>query len=161
MVEQNRGAPWRLRCHGNRWRLCRFLAGWLAVQADADVVVYGSTGPLWSAGSVDSALLPGERLRAGWYLESSNRRCRLVMQSDSNLVLYSAGGFPLWATDAHPGAGGTAVMQGDGNFVVYSAAAEVLWASATEGHPGARLTLGDSAQLVIVSPERVELWSRG
>ncbi len=132
---------------------------WLAVQANANLVVYGPNGPLWASGSVDTELLAGEYLKNGWYLESPDRLCHLVMQRDNNLVLYSAAGKPLWDTGTHKATSATAVMQGDGNFVVYSGDGRALWASGTSGHEGAELTIDNGAQLVISSTKGT-LWSR-
>jgi len=139
----------------------RHPGAWLALQADGDVVVYNSKGALWSTGSKQSGLVAGERLEPGWYLESPSRLCRLVMQQDGNLVLYSAGHQALWASGTRGTAGAWAVMQRDGNFVVYSRAGRPVWASRTAQHPGARLTLVDSAQVEITSTSAALLWSTG
>jgi phosphoribosyl-AMP cyclohydrolase len=133
----------------------------LAVQANGNLVVYDSKGVLWSTGSKDSRLLAGERLEPGWYLESPSGLCRLVMQRDGNLVLYSASDQALWMSGTRGVAGAWASMQRDGNFVIYSRTGRAVWASGTAQHPGARLTLTDSAQLVVTSRSGAKLWSTG
>jgi len=51
------------------------------MQGDGNLVVYASTGPVWSSGTDRH---PG---------------AFLVVQDDGNTVIYSAGGSPLWATN--------------------------------------------------------------
>jgi surface antigen len=108
----------------------------LAIQPDANLVIYppGSTA-LWSNGAVNDVLSPGEALRPGWYLESSDRHYQLVMQTDGNLVYYVTGtDHPFWAsgTAGHPG--DYLVMQTDGNLVIYAADKKTpLWQSNTAG----------------------------
>jgi peptidoglycan/xylan/chitin deacetylase (PgdA/CDA1 family) len=133
----------------------------LALQANGNVVVYDSKGVLWSTASKDSRLLAGERLEPGWYLESPSGLCRLLMQRDGNLVLYSASDQALWASSTRGVAGAWASMQRDGNFVIYSRTGRAVWATGTAQHPGAQLTLTDSAQLVVTSPSGAMLWSTG
>jgi hypothetical protein len=56
---------------------------------------------------------------------------RVVMQSDGNLVAYSAAGVSQWesATAGTPGA--VARLQDDGNFVIYNAANVAIWETNT------------------------------
>jgi hypothetical protein len=65
-------------------------------------------------------------------LTSPDRRYRLTMQGDGNLVLYGPAG-PSWATGtASPYA--YTVVQGDGNIVTYDRTdGSVLWTSSTFG----------------------------
>ena len=71
--------------------------------------------PFWSSGTHGN---PGAVLR---------------MQTDGNLVIYSAAGRALWhsRTAGHPGA--HLVMQPDGNLVIYATAGQALWQSQTAG----------------------------
>ena len=134
---------------------------WLALQADADIVVYDSKGALWSTRSEDSRLLHGEHLEPGWYLESPNRLCQLVMQHDGNLVLYSASHQSLWASGTRGVADAWAAMQPDGNFVVYSKSGRPVWATGTAQHRGSHLTLADSAQVLVTSASGATYWATG
>jgi hypothetical protein len=51
------------------------------------------------------------------------------MQTDGNLVVYSASGTPLFATGARGDAGSRLVVQTDGNAVVYAGSGAPLWSS--------------------------------
>lgn len=54
----------------------------------------------------------------------------LRLQSDGNLVVYSAAGRPLWHSATH-GTGATRLLlQGDGNAVLYDNGNTPFWASA-------------------------------
>jgi hypothetical protein len=136
------------------------------LQSDGNLVLYSSNGvPIWSTltNSIPSyshtvlhslnsgVLLPQQSL------QTANRKRKLLMQRDGNIVLYSSGK-PVWTplTQGNPGA--TAVMQADGNLVVYSNSGRPLWASFTHNHPGARLVLQDDGNLVIYSAGNVPIW---
>jgi lysozyme len=84
-------------------------------QSDGNLVVYGNGQGLWSTRT--------------W----GNDGAGLALQSDGNLVLYSAAGQPLWSTrTAGSGGQNTLVMQDDGNLVLYGPHG-ALWSSATPG----------------------------
>ena len=72
----------------------------------------------------------------------------LDMQFDGNLVLYTVGMVPLWASNTM-GNGGFAVMQGDGNLVVYDLANNPVFATNTQGNQGAVLLCQDDGNLVV------------
>lgn len=131
----------------------------LAVQTDANVVVYSpQRTALWSSGSVNDRLKPGERLKPGYVLYSPTRRVRLEMQGDGNLVAYG-GNRALWnsGTGGRPGA--WAVMQGDGNLVVYSKAGRARWSSGTAGHANAYAIVQADGNLVVYPPSGPALWN--
>jgi len=107
-----------------------------------------------------TAVGPGRRLSPGSTLVSPGGQYRLTMQSDGDLVLYTAGGSPLWSSQTSAAAGAFAIMQADGNFVVYSAANRVLWATGTGGHPGAELEVQSDGDLAVAGPSG-PLWSSG
>ena len=48
------------------------------------------------------------------------------MQSDGNLVLFTSGGTPVWATNTNNNNGAYLILQDDGNAVIYD----------TMGHSG-------------------------
>ena len=115
-------------------------SGQLSVNAAA------TGSPLWGPG-----LMPaGASLSSGQSLISPTGRYRLTLQSDGNLVEYTAGGTDTWSSSTGP-SGAVAVMQGDGNFVVYDAASHALWSSQTSGKSGAYLLLSDDGQLSVLS----------
>jgi hypothetical protein len=127
------------------------------------VVVEGSAGPLWCAGSTDSELTSGNQLRPGWSLESPTWLSRLVMQDDGNLVLYSIGGHVIWQSGTQTFAGASAIMEGNGNLVIQTARDKTVWSSETSSHAGApprrhrsgpdrcRITNGRCALVVLAS----------
>lgn len=110
-------------------------------------------------GSTSSTLTMGESLVSG---EQGRDRLTLgsstlVMQTDSNLVLYDAASRPIWASGIKSGGRPPyrAVMQTDGNLVVYDATNKPMWASATNQGPGVYV-----AQLLSDRVEVVKtLWS--
>ena len=77
-------------------------------------------------------MLPGQVLRPGESLVSSNQAWSLVMQSDGNLVLSSAQGKRQWSSFTS-GSGSTATMQADGNFVVRDGRGILQWSTQTSG----------------------------
>ncbi len=62
---------------------------------------------------------------------AGNPGSRVAMQTDGNLVVYSAANKALWSSRTAGNSGAYLVMQDDANAVVYSAAAKALWASNT------------------------------
>ena len=98
-----------------------------------------------------STLFPGQSLLSGQSLQSDNRLCTLIMQSDGNVVLRDSASNPLWRT----GTGGGQfdprdfIMQTDGNLVLYDTSGQWHWASQTSGNPGAFLNVQDDGNLVV------------
>ncbi len=122
----------------------------VVVQSDGNVVVYSATGKaLWSNKGYSDRLATSSTstavtLRPGQQLTSADRRLRLVMQSDGNLVVYSTSR-ALWNSRTSGNAGASLVLQSDGNLVVYSTAGRALWNSGTSGSPaGARILVMQS-----------------
>jgi len=105
-----------------------------------------------------SQLSPGQTMQQNDEVRSPNGAYRLVMQNDTNFVLYkTAGGF-LW-NSGHLGAGpASAIMQTDGNLVVYDAHHGVLFATNTFNHPGAFMQLRDDGKIVVVDPSGTVLF---
>lgn len=101
-----------------------------------------------AAVTIGDTLAPGSALRADEQLVSANGQYRLVMQTDGNVVLYSASGGVEWTTGTR-GSGNLFTLQNDGNIVVYSEAGAALWASgsAGRGQPD-RLVLQNDGNLV-------------
>lgn len=84
--------------------------GWSAVmQGDGNFVVYANGRVQWSTRTDGN---PG-----AW----------LAMQTDGNLVIYSAAGRPLWNTRTDGKGGRRLVMQADGNLVIYRADNRPVW----------------------------------
>lgn len=122
----------------------------LHVQPDGNLVTYHSDRPIWSTGTVNNALLPGETLRAGQYLTSSNGRYRLQQNPDGNLVLYRLPDWqPLWDTKTWGNPGARAVLQAQGNLVVYNPSSAALWTNRTWDYPGATLHVQPDGNVVL------------
>jgi hypothetical protein len=122
---------------------------YLSLQIDGNLALYGASGAVWSTGTVNDTLAPGDKLTAGQEIIAANEQYTLNMQTDGNLVLYHSGAGALWnsGTEGNPGA--DAIMQTDGNLVVYSSAGTALWNSGTYGHPGAQVYVQADGNLVI------------
>jgi len=86
---------------------------------------------------------------------------RLSFQTDGNLVLYTPGGTPLWASYSGGrscSTGCSAVFQADGNLVLYQNGSP-YWASNTQA-PTSRLDVTASAPYLKISDDRynVAIW---
>ena len=86
-------------------------------------------------------LLPGQVLRSGESVVSTNGAWSLVMRTDGNLVLASAKGLRQWAAFT-TGAGNTATMQTDGNFVIRNTRGVTQWSTRTSGAGSVMRVLG-------------------
>jgi peptidoglycan/xylan/chitin deacetylase (PgdA/CDA1 family) len=133
----------------------------LEVRADGDLVVASASSTLWPSITTQSTLTPGERLEPGWYLQSPNMACRLIMEQNGNLTLYSGSRQPLWRSGTRDAPGASAVLQRDGAFDLFSKTWQRIFSLGTEGHPGAVLTLARLSQVVIRSRSGATLWSSG
>ncbi len=117
---------------------------WAALQDDRNFVVYSAANkPLWAtntlcttSSSVDfgTGAVRNRTLGAGQFMLSVDRRFKLVMQGDGNLVLYSPSR-ATWSSGSYGNPGAFAVLQSDNNLVVYSAAGRPLWSSGTSTAP--------------------------
>jgi subtilisin family serine protease len=116
---------------------------------------------LYTANAVTDTLARGERLDAGQSKSSNDRRYKLVMQTDGNLVLYAtATGQPLWHTRSN-GSGAThATLQTDGNFVVYTAAGVPVWHSRSDRTTADRLMVQNDSNVVLYGPQGQYFWHR-
>jgi hypothetical protein len=96
-------------------------------------------------------ILPGQGLTPGHSWHSCNKRFKLAMQTDSNLVLYE-GETALWNTSTVGADAAFVVMQAaDGNLVIYNTGEGAVWASDTSGFEGAYLSIQNDGNLVIYS----------
>lgn len=90
-------------------------------------------------------------------MTSPNGEHMLMLQGDSNLVLYekvrhedgSVVLDPSWASNTVDQDALFATMREDGNFVLVDADGAILWESGTDGRPGSFLQLQDDGNLVI------------
>jgi hypothetical protein len=96
---------------------------------------------------------------------ANNQICRVVTQSDGNLVIYNAANQPVWSSGTN-GRGTPpyqAVMQSDGNYVLYDANGTALWASGTsgQGSPPYQLIMQDDCNLVVYDQNSKATWATG
>jgi hypothetical protein len=91
------------------------------------------------------------------FLETDDGNYQLILQGDSNLVLYYQGR-AIWTTNTAGRSAASLVMQSDGNLVLYNTSGAALWSSGTYGNPGAYLTLQSDGNLVIYSSSGAALW---
>lgn len=134
---------------------------------DVDLI-YGQGTYAFAGGRLPvqaSDLVSGETLVSGEDRNSFDRRFRLVMQTDGNLVLYK-NGVATWATSYFSGftfvRGSRAVMQTDGNLVVYSPSNVALWAASWNGlvaSSGSEAIIQDDGNFVIYSASGVAKWA--
>lgn len=132
----------------------------LKVKNDGNLVMYQNGLPTWSrhhGGIVFHQMRGGWTMRAGQIRLSTDRRFRLVMQTDGNLVLYRVGAGAMWASGTR-GTNHRAAMQSDGNFVIYNASNNAVWSTRTAGRSGAALLLQNDGNLVLKAGTSV-VWS--
>ncbi len=109
------------------------------------------------------SLEPGEVLRPGEALVSSNGRTELAFQDDGDLVLYRDDTMS-WSSGTAGSGGGHLVMQTDGDLVMlslYGPFPRPVWRSSSGGFPGARLSVRDEGGAVLRRSGEPILWSAG
>ena len=143
---------------------CAEQGGGGVVRADCDTP--GTWGQ-FKVATVDATssdrnwLVGGQRLSTGQSIQAEAAACRLVFQTDGNLVAYEEGAAYWSAGTAGAATGGSAAMQSDGNFVVYDAAGVPRWSTRTASNPGAFLVIQNDCDVVLRSAGGVALWSSG
>lgn len=85
-------------------------------------------------------------------LLSTDEKYLLILQSDSNLVLYSQGR-PIWASWTVGKGAIRLVMQTDGNLVLYGNNLHALWNSNTAGRGLSSLQIQNDGNLVLYGPK--------
>lgn len=98
----------------------------LIMQTDCNLVLYDNGNAVWSSGT-----------------SNGGSGCRLRMQGDGNLVIYSNNGNSVWASNTQRGEGNyVLVLQRDRNLVIYGGA---FWSTNTNAY-GARVAVTTGAQ---------------
>ena len=99
-------------------------------------------------------------LRPGWFMQDENRRYRLQMQTDGNLVLIGPRGRPVWNSRTHGNPGAYLAKQTDGNLVIYSAAGRPLWNTRTArgGDVDSFLMMENTGNVVLYQDGR-DVWA--
>ena len=103
-------------------------------------------------------------LKPGEAIDFLDKRYKLILQTDGNLVEYDSSGMALWATGTSGKDSIAAVMQDDGNLVVYGpnkadGSLNPIWNSNTYGHPGATLRVHGNGNLEIHDASNILLWA--
>jgi len=101
-------------------------------------------------------------LPAGQVLYSPSGNTAFVMQTDSNLVIYSitsSGWVPLWATNTVGSGASHAEFQSDGNLVLYTAQGTPVWQSVTYTNPCASIAVTDAGKVTITNTSGTIVWS--
>jgi hypothetical protein len=141
----------------------------LIMQTDGNVVIYSSSNVvLWATHTLHNPdnlnyiMSPGfggiATMYPGQSIYTPDRRFRLILQTDGNLVLYSPTK-ALWAsgTDGQPTAFLT--LQSDGNLVLYDRSVHPLWASYTVRFGLTRLIVQGDGNLVLYDQFNVARWN--
>lgn len=141
---------------------------WLALQTDGNMVVYSASNvALWASYTiqnpdhlsyVNTTIAPGGMLYPGQRIETADRRFKLILQGDGNLVLYSPTR-ALWATGTDGKQVSFLAMQGDGNLVLYDKNFNPLWSSRTAGLGSLRLIMQADGNLVLYNRLNVPYWN--
>lgn len=98
-------------------------------------------------------------------ITSNNNNCRVVTQSDGNLVIYNSVNQAVWASKSD-GKGTPpykTVMQSDGNYVLYDANDTEIWMSRSNGKgtPPYKLIMQDDCNLVVYDSNNKATWATG
>ena len=103
--------------------------------------------------------LSSRRLRPGESSRSANGRYRLTYQTDGDLVLVdTADGRQIWATETGGTTPGEAAMQPDGDFTVTDATGSARWSANTGRNPNAYFVVQDDGTFVILRADGQPLW---
>ncbi|XP_063683609.1 coadhesin-like [Bolinopsis microptera] len=97
-------------------------------------------------------------LKIGETLYSNNRKYRLVMQTDSNLVIYCDGGSAIWNSDTmDKGVQDGLYFQGDQNLVLYYDGGP--WSANSYNSGGKNLVMQDDGNLVLYKDNGEAVWN--
>jgi hypothetical protein len=141
----------------------------LKLQTDGNLALYSSSqSPTWSTNTAtsdqvysfnsvmrgDSVLFPTQSLT------TADRSYRLILQTDGNLVLYSASNRAIWASNTDGRGVNRLVLQTDGNLVLYTNTGKAVWASNTDGSGiTSLLSLQSDHNLVLYSAASRPVWA--
>ncbi|HRJ05928.1 MAG TPA: hypothetical protein PK096_01260 [Candidatus Saccharibacteria bacterium] len=105
-----------------------------------------------------ASLLKDQTLSVGQSLVSPNELYRLDMQSDGNLVLYTAANKPTWHSKTFNSGSTRLDMQSDGNLVLYTAANRYTWYTKTYNSGSTRLDMQSDGNLVLYRTDGRYTW---
>lgn len=141
----------------------------LVLQTDGNMVIYNaSNAVIWATYTlhtpdhlsyVNTTLNEG-RLYPGQSLDTADRRLRLILQPDGNLVLYSPTR-ALWASSTVGKQAAFLAMQPDGNLVLYDRDSRPIWNSGTSSTEGLHLHIQQDGNLVLYNAFGRPFWNTG
>ena len=105
-------------------------------------------------------LIGSQRLQPGEFIQARSAACRLVFQTDGNLVAYY-NGVAYWSARTRGATEGSAVMESGGDFVVYDAAGVARWSTRTHGNQGAYIAIQNDCNVVLRAANDAALWATG
>lgn len=111
-------------------------------------------------GGVRTYLNGNEHMYQGHTTYSPQKKYRLVMQGDGNLVIYSSNNSAVWSARTGGNSGAFSIFQTDGNLVLRKPSGKYCHA-ASNGKGGYRLNMQDDGNLVIYKSDlKTAVWSR-
>lgn len=141
------------------------------LQTDGNFVLQNSAlTALWSSGTGGNGsgftsagsnqLASGGMLYAGQYLQSTDGRFSLVMQTDGNLVLYGPAYQALWSSGTNGLSVAYAILQSsDGNFVLYNSSGTAVWNAGTAGLGAVTATVQSDGGFDLNTSSGASVWS--
>lgn len=134
----------------------------LRMQNDGNLVIYNPREfAVWVNGRIKDSLSGGERLLAGEFIRSQNRKYTLVMQKDGNLVAYDSQKKAIWESRTAGTGAIECALQSDGNLLLKDANGRHVWATETYGYPDATLLMQDNSLVVLSRGQGAPFWVNG
>lgn len=114
--------------------------------------------------SFTSAQSPASYRGTSWnptgnILRSENGIYTLKFEVNGNLVLYSNGNQPIWASQTQGKSSRKLRFQDDGNFVIYDSGDNPIWSTNTNKKNGSYITLQNDGNLVIYTYQNQPIWA--
>lgn len=137
-----------------------------SLQTDGNLVIYNSTAqPLWNVANVHvpnhlafvNSILPIGNLYPSQQIETADRKFRLVLQGDGNLVLYSPNR-AIWNSGTVGKNAAFLSMQKDGNLVIYDPSGWPIWHTRTDGKGSSHLVVQLDGNLVLYNTRNQPTW---
>lgn len=141
----------------------------LVLQTDGNMVIYNANNAaVWASYTVHTpehlsyvnTFVQTGRVYPGQSIETADRKYKLILQKDGNLVLYSPSR-ALWATGTDGKSVSFLAMQADGNLVLYDKNANPLWYSRTSGYGLLRLVIQQDGNVVLYNGLNQPFWHTG
>lgn len=132
----------------------------VALQNDANVVLYNGATPAWGDGATNTEVDQHERLGPGQSIVSPDGHYELTMQPDGNLVeTVARSGRPIWASGTSGHTGAVLAENTDGTVSI-AAGGRTLWHTSTQGS-GGHLVVQNDANIVQYPASGSALWGSG